>query len=68
VRTGAVSCTAFIGKVRLRARTSGFKSGLAACSWRVPASAARKMLRGSIGVTFEGAATRRTFSRRIQSG
>jgi subtilisin family serine protease len=68
VRTGAVSCAASIGKVRLRVRTSGFKSGLAACSWRVPASAVRKILRGTVRVTFEGATTSRTFSRRIQSG
>lgn len=68
VRTGAVSCTASIGRIRLRARTSGFKSGLAACSWRVPASAVGKTLHGSVRVTFEGATTKRTFSRRIQSG
>ena len=68
VRSGGVKCTAKVDGVRLRVRSARFRSGLAECSWRVPASAARKMLRGSVSVTFEGVTIRRAFSRRVQSG
>ena len=68
VRSGGVSCKATVGRLRLAVRSARFRSGLAACSWRVPASAAGKMLRGTVGVTFGGSTISRTFSRRVQSG
>ena len=68
VKSGAVSCTATIGRKRLRVRSARFRNGLAACSWQVPSSAAGKTLRGTVRLTFEGATTSRTFVRRVQSG
>ena len=67
VRSGAVKCTAVIGRVGLRVRVAGFRAGLATCSWRIPASGAGKMLHGSVAVTYQGSTIRRDFRRRVQS-
>jgi len=68
VRSGGVKCSAKVAGVRLRVRFARFRGGLAECSWRVPASAAHKILRGSVSVTFNGVTVTRAFSRRVQSG
>lgn len=65
IRSGTVSCAARVGSARLRVPTGRFVGGRATCSFRLPASATGKTLRGSISVTFAGKTVGRTFTRRI---
>jgi hypothetical protein len=65
VRAGRVACVASVGKTRLRTAASGWRNGLAFCSWKLPKSARGKTLRAVVRVNSRGATLTRTFSRRI---
>jgi hypothetical protein len=63
---GQVHCAARIGTqpVGIAAKT-GPTSGAVGCSWAIPKTAHGKTIRGSIGVTFDGASVNKPFAARI---
>jgi hypothetical protein len=65
VRSGKVLCSARLGRTRVKLLRAGFRSGLARCSWRIPAGARNKLLRGSVGLRYRGVGIRRSFVQRI---
>ncbi len=65
VRSGAVRCTARVGKTILRSLTRRWKNGYATCAWKLPRSARGKRLQISIGVTKNGRTLTRRLSRRV---
>jgi hypothetical protein len=71
ITAGHVTCTATVGKRRLRALRHGFVSRpslggrAAACTWRVPRQVAGKKLTGTVTVRARGATVRKAFSRRV---
>jgi IPT/TIG domain len=66
VRTGRVTCVATLGTKRLKPTASGWRRGLAFCSWKLPTSARGKTLRGVTRVNSRGLTLSRTFSRRVR--
>jgi hypothetical protein len=64
---GAVRCRVSVGGVPLRVsgRTSS-ADGRATCVWKLPRRARGASLRGSVGVTYQGASVSRTFSVRVR--
>jgi len=66
VRSGTVSCAATVSRSRLRVLSAGFRGGLASCSWRIPRSARGKLVRGSVGLGYQGAKAARSFRLRIR--
>jgi hypothetical protein len=70
-RTGRIQCRATVGRRQLRLVRRGFARRLvlagpvAVCTWRVPANAAGKTVKGSIVVRTSGATARRAFTRRV---
>ena len=62
---GTIACSATLAGKPLPVRSKGFKSGLAGCTWVLPAGARGKVLRGTIAVTFGGASVKRSFSARV---
>lgn len=66
VRSGAVACTATVGKTKLRAR-GGFASGRARCVMTVPRNAGGKLLRGSLTVGVERVSVRKAYSFRVRA-
>jgi hypothetical protein len=71
IRSGHILCRATIGRRKLRLSRRGFARRLAlagpvaVCSWRIPANAAGKTVRGSIVVRTGGSSVRRAFARRV---
>jgi hypothetical protein len=71
IRSGRILCRATIGRRKLRLSRRGFARRLAlagpvaVCSWRIPANAAGKTVRGSIVVRTGGSTVRRAFARRV---
>ena len=61
---GTVTCVATVGGARLVGR-GRFVGSEARCTWRIPASARGKVLRGSITVSFEGKRARKSFTRTV---
>ncbi len=66
IRSGKVLCSARLGEgLQAKLIQAGFQDGLARCSWRIPAAARHKVLRGSVGLSYRGVAIRRGFSQKI---
>jgi hypothetical protein len=65
-----VSCSATVGRQRMRLITSGFVEATspeqAACLWLVPKKAHGKTIRGSITITFNGVTATQTFVVRVK--
>ena len=62
---GRVACPAKLDGVKLRPRSARFRAGFAECRWSVPGSAAGKLLRGSLAVTYKRGSVRRAFRQRV---
>jgi hypothetical protein len=62
---GTVKCRAAVSLRKIVVTRAGFLKGTPACTVRIPAGTAGKMLRGTITVAAEGATVRRTFSYRV---
>jgi hypothetical protein len=62
---GKVVCPAKLAGVKLRPRSARFRSGFAECRWSVPGSAAGKLLRGSLAVSYKRGSVRRAFRHRV---
>jgi subtilisin family serine protease len=54
VETGGISCFARIGSRELTPVAPRFRSGVALCAWRVPASAGERWIEGTLTVSREG--------------
>jgi hypothetical protein len=65
VTTGTVSCAASIAGKRLAATTHALRNGIAICTWRLPATAKGRIVRGLITLSVPGASTTRGFSARV---
>jgi hypothetical protein len=63
--SGKVTCTASVAGVRLVAATHAVRNGIAICTWRVPATAKGRIVRGLITLTVQGTSTTRGFSARV---
>jgi hypothetical protein len=63
---GKVTCSLKVGTKSVRATRSGFTSGVAFCSWKVPTSAKGKLLRGTISLTYGGVTAKKSFSVRAR--
>jgi glucose/arabinose dehydrogenase len=66
VRSGTIRCGARIGLRPLRVRNKAFRGGRAVCAWRIPAWAARRLIRGSIAVRQGTLLAKKPFSKRVQ--
>lgn len=64
VTSGTVTCTARVGATRVRT-TGRFAGGRARCDMTIPASAARKTVRGTMTVRSAGLQAARPFSARV---
>jgi hypothetical protein len=62
---GRVRCRAKLGRSSLRGR-GAFKAGRLVCSWRLPKSAAGRLVTGSLGTSFQGADASRSFRVRVR--
>jgi hypothetical protein len=62
---GRVRCRAKVGLLSLRGR-GAFKGGRVVCSWRLPKSAAGRLVAGSLGASFQGADASRSFRVRVR--
>lgn len=67
VSAGKVVCPARVGQKRIRLLRAGFRRKMARCAWRIPASAKRKLLRGSVTLKYRGLRVRRSFRQRVRS-
>lgn len=65
IASAKVSCAATVRGRPLRAASSGYRSGTAHCSWKIPAAGHGRMFRGRIGAETLNGATRRVFQSRI---
>ncbi|HXG77026.1 MAG TPA: hypothetical protein VNJ53_10685 [Gaiellaceae bacterium] len=65
VRPGRIVCTATVAGARLRGTPRG-TAGLATCTFRTPATAQGKLLRGSLRLTAGGRSFARSFSVRLR--
>ena len=65
VRSGKVACLATVGRGKLAVVSSGFSAGRAVCRWRLPATARRRTLVGSIRVDALQSFVRKYFGRPI---
>lgn len=66
VTTGSVTCTARVGKTKLRA-TGRFARGVAQCVMNVPRGAKGKALRGTLTIRAGGGSLRKPYSFRVVS-
>ena len=64
VATGTVTCTVRVGSAPLRA-TGRIRNGVAYCAMQIPRTAKGKLVRVTVKVTFQGVATTKTFSARV---
>jgi hypothetical protein len=62
---GRVLCVARLGRTRLRG-SGGFRSGRASCSWHLPRHAARRVVAGIVGVSYQGASATSAFRIRVR--
>ena len=65
ITQGTIACSATLAGKPLPVRTKGFKSGLAGCTWLLPANARGKVVRGTITVTYTGESVKRSFTARV---
>jgi hypothetical protein len=65
LRSGAVRCTAYVGKTLLRPVSKRLRAGYAICAWKVPKAARGKRLRVGVVVTSNGHRLTRTLTRRV---
>ncbi len=67
---GSVQCRATIGGKPLRLLASGFVTlgsrSSAGCSWRVPTTAHRKTIHGSVTISYQGARVSRQFAAKVR--
>ena len=63
---GKVRCTLRARAQTIRSTRAAVVSGVPLCLWKVPKSAAGKLLRGTISVTYGGATAKRSFSVRVR--
>jgi hypothetical protein len=65
VQSGTVTCSATVAGKRLVPITHAVRNGVAACIWRIPATARGLTVRGLVTLTVRGASTTRGFSARV---
>jgi hypothetical protein len=65
VGTGAVRCTARLGKTVLRPLSRRLRAGYAVCAWKLPKAARGKRLRVAVVVSSGGGKVTRTLSKRV---
>jgi hypothetical protein len=66
VTTGTVTCSATIAGKHIAA-THRVANGIATCMWRIPKTAKKKTIRGTITLTVQGVALTKSFSSKIVS-
>jgi hypothetical protein len=65
VQAGTVTCGATIAGRRIAATSHALTNGVASCLWRLPKTAKKKTIRGTIALTVRGTVVSRSFSARI---
>jgi hypothetical protein len=65
VTAGAVTCSARVGRKVLRAASRGWRNRAASCTWKLPASARKKILRGSVRVERNALRLTQRFAKRV---
>jgi hypothetical protein len=65
VTSGKVTCSASVAGARLVAVTHAVRNGIAVCTWRVPATAKGRLVRGLVTLTVQGTSTTRGFAARV---
>jgi hypothetical protein len=65
VSSGTVTCSASIAGKRIVAATHAVRNGIAICTWRLPATAKGKTIRGLITLHVRSASTTRGFFARV---
>jgi hypothetical protein len=65
--TGNLSCTARVGKKKLRVIQASFTGGFAICVWHIPANGtARKQVKGTLTIEAFGGTIKQTFSATVR--
>jgi hypothetical protein len=67
VTTGTVTCAASVAGAKLVPTTHVVRNGVAVCTWKVPATAKGRIVRGLITLKVKGVSTTRGFSDRVAS-
>lgn len=65
VTTGTVTCAASVAGAKLVPTTHVVRNGVAVCTWKVPATAKGRIVRGLITLKVKGVSTTRGFSDRV---
>jgi hypothetical protein len=65
VTAGTVTCSASVAGARLVPVTHVVRNGIAVCTWRVPATAKGRIVRGLVTLTVKGVSTTRGFAARV---
>jgi hypothetical protein len=66
ITRGVVTCSLHVGKRAVRATARGWKRGVATCTWKLPAAARKKILRGSVRVEHSGLRLLQRFAKRVE--
>jgi len=65
VQSGTVACAATIGTKHLAASGHRITNGIATCSWKIPKTAKKKTIKGTVTLTVQGVKVSRSFAVKI---
>jgi hypothetical protein len=66
IQNGRVTCVGKVANKRVKPQVARVVRGAATCTWNIPSSAARKTLRGTVTVAFEGLKASQSYTSKIR--